>query len=111
PAGLGGKHCRALAARSIEVLVELDPYRAQCVGGVVGVSDADGSPNRFRGRIQGGDDRIIGTLLPILGTRGAGGRSVEVWSRPFHSINSAEGVIVHGGDRARDRGHGRGLTR
>src|SRR6185369_4705952 len=71
PAGVSGKEHGALAAGAIQVLVELQPDESQAVGRVVAVPDRDRAADTLLRRVQRRGNRVVGALLPVLGTRGS----------------------------------------
>ena len=60
------------------VLIELKPQVAQRIGTVVGVGNVCARLYPTGGGVQPGGYAIVGALLPIVGTRGTGGRSVDI---------------------------------
>ena len=104
PARLGGEERRPLAARTIQVLVELQPDEPQRVGRIVRVTNAHAAVDRARRGVERRGDGIVGALLPVVRTGLAAARAVRVRSRPVQPIDAVKRVLGHGADRAPDGG-------
>ena len=105
PPRVGRVHRATLAARPVEILLERQPEQLQRVGRVVGVADAHRTAHRLRRGVEGGGERVVGPVLPVLRPRLAARRAINVRPRCVDPEDREKWIVGGGAGAAGPGGH------